>query len=144
MGKRTTIEMSCKTLNRARTELHHAHDDEGVRQACEKGWRAAKEAVYAVLFALGAVDEEHSGTVGSKTVLDLENTHFSDCGTSISRGYAQAKGILHGEGFYDGAFSFFEKDKVEEAFAEVDLLIEDCTKALRHLEVQPGFNKRRR
>lgn len=90
-----------KTLRRAQTELHYAKDEEDIRQAGEKAWRAVREAVYAVLVAGG---EKPTGTVSYLTVAKFEakRLYRSRSRQPITDGYYRAMGTLHGECFYDG------------------------------------------
>ena len=60
-----TIRQSKETLERAFKELEGAQDREDLRQAAEKAWRAAREAVYAVMKAGGV---EIKGTLRTGNV----------------------------------------------------------------------------
>ena len=115
-----------KTLNRARAELHQARrgDEEALRQAAEKAWRAAREAVYAVLDVVGERPKE--STLGHSTVSSLEAKYLRR-----PRGRAQplADGYLHGlqlhgPCFYDGQCP--TKGELEGDFDRIEGLIEQA------------------
>lgn len=122
-----SISTARKTLNRARMELHHARDEEDMRQAAEKGWRAAREAVYAVV---EAVKKRPHGTVSPSFVADFEAKHLGDASGSgpLCGGYASALHVLHGECFYDGVVK--SREEMALALKGVGGLINDADYAL--------------
>lgn len=125
---RPTLPRAKATLHRAYHELRHSKDDEGMRQAAEKGWRAAREAVYTVLLAGG---ESPHGTVGGGDVRDFENKKLAGYALGISDGYDTAKNTLHGECFYDGSYTLKEdRETIERSLNRVKELIKDCDNAL--------------
>jgi hypothetical protein len=96
-----------RTLNRAFVELEQAArgDLEARRQAAEKGWRAAREAVYGVIEAHGG--ERPRGTIGAGEVGAFEAKRLGrprgrPGGQPLASDYARAEQTLHGECFYDG------------------------------------------
>lgn len=125
-SRATSVAEAKRTLHRAFSELAQARgDDERIRQAAEKGWRAAREAVYAVLRAAG---ERVVGTVGSDFVRRVEQDKFSRTGGAVSDGYALAKDALHGGAFYDGTYE--SEDSIERSLDRVKELISECEYAL--------------
>ena len=99
----STIATARRSLNRAFSELVRAQGDpEDVRQAAEKGWRAAREAVYAVLKSRGIT--HHGGTLSAGKLGDFEANDLGrarDDGQPLTDGYSRALQILHGECFYE-------------------------------------------
>ena len=115
-----------KTLNSAFAELKQADlDPEKVRQAAEKGWRAAREAVYAVMRSHG---EDVHGTIGSGRVGDFEASVLGrprdKSDQPLTSGFSRAKDVLHGECFYDGNLP----DDVKGELEMVGDLIEQASK----------------
>lgn len=134
-----TTAIARKTLNRARLELHRAKGVEDLRQAAEKAWRAAREAVYAVLDAAG--ERPEASTLGHTTVSSLEARLLRR-----PRGRPQplADGYLvglqlHGPCFYDGECP--TKAELEGTFDRVEALIEQAENDVYALDHGP---KRRR
>ena len=124
---RPTIALAKATLHRAYRELREAKDNEELRQAAEKGWRAAREAVYTVLLAGGKVPH---GTLGGGTVRDFEESTLKGWNLGITDGYEAAKGTLHGECFYDSSYSIEDRETIERALNRVKELHSDCETAL--------------
>lgn len=101
------IEKARRTLNRAFAELKRAPagDLEARRQAAEKAWRAAREAVYGVMEAHG--EDRPRGTVGAGEVghfeaKKLRRPRGRAGGQPLASDYARAESVLHGRCFYDG------------------------------------------
>jgi hypothetical protein len=101
----TTIKTARKTLNRAFAEFNQADGDpEKIRQAAEKGWRAAREAVYTVLRAYGVEpgkstwSEEKVGFFEADT---LKRPRDSAHGQPLADGYGRGMRNLHGKYFYE-------------------------------------------
>lgn len=122
-----TLAKARATLHRAFRELHGAKDDEDLRQAAEKGWRAAREGVYAVMLSGGQVLH---GTVGGGTVREFEGRMMAGYSTDISGGYDTAKSVLHGECFYDGLYHIEDRDIIEQTMTRVQELLDDCDIAI--------------
>lgn len=99
----TTMKTARKTLNRAFAEFDQAHGDlEKIRQAAEKGWRAAREAVYTVLHAYGI--EPGRGTWSEERVGAFEADRLGrprEEGQPLTDGYARGMKTLHGKYFYE-------------------------------------------
>jgi hypothetical protein len=122
-----TIEMAKKTLNRAQAELHQAKDEEDRRQASEKGWRAAREAVYAVIEA--ADQKPKKSTLSPSSVAAFEVDFFGRGRGRIqmqplSAGYVRAMDILHGACFYENECP--TRKELENELNQVAWLIEQA------------------
>lgn len=97
---------------------------EGLRQAAEKAWRAAREAVYAVLDAAG--ERPEASTLGHSTVSSLEAKLLRrprGRPQPIADGYLVGL-QLHGPCFYDGQCP--TKAELEGTFDRVEALIEQA------------------
>jgi len=127
-----SIETAKKTLNRAQAELHQGKDEEDLRQAAEKGWRAAREAVYAVLDAAG--EPTKKSTLSPQSVAAFEVDYLGRGRRRLqplTAGYVRAMNVLHGACFYEDACPTrkeleFEMDQVlwliEQAEQDIDTL----------------------
>jgi len=119
------IKTAEKTLNRAKLELERAEDDEDRRQAAEKGWRAAREAVNAVMELAG---EREKGTRTPSEVEAFEIDVFGRGRGSrhqpLAEGYSLAMYSLHGDCFYDGKCP--SKESLRRAMFRVESLIEQA------------------
>ena len=128
-----------RTLNRAFAELNQAQGDpEKIRQAAEKGWRAAREAVYAVLGEAAPL----RGTANVGALSDYEanvlgRPRGGSGGQPLADGYGHAMQVLHGECFYQGSFP---KDLV----GELTLVGALITQAERDTGRVAGTRRRRR
>jgi hypothetical protein len=99
-----SVDTARKTLNLAFAELAEANGHTEVkRQAAEKAWRAAREAVYAVMETAGV---KVRGTLGAPAVGDFEARVLKRPrglrNQPLTDGYARAQLVLHGDCFYDG------------------------------------------
>jgi hypothetical protein len=112
-----------RTLHRARRELHHAHDSEDVRQAAEKAWRAAREAVYT---AIASVEDKPKGTWSPSKVADFEARKLDQ--EYLTDRYSRAMQVLHGECFYDG--DVLTEEMMEREMDSVARLISDAEHVL--------------
>jgi len=125
-----------KTLLRAQAELDEANklakkdakrDFERVRQAAEKGWRAAREAVYAVI---AAYDKDPGRrTMSTNAVRKFEEEFLGRPTTELqplSAGYQNAISELHGRTFYEGLTT----TEVDVNLAQVHVLIEQASRDL--------------
>ena len=123
-----TIATAKKTLNRARAEISRARrgDEEVIRQAAEKAWRAARESVYAVMDVVGQKPKE--STVSPSTVASFEARYLGrkkrGSGQTLTAGYVRAIHVLHGLCFYDGECA--SKEVVEGEMDAVQDLIEQA------------------
>lgn len=131
-----------RTLNRAFAELQRAAsgDLEARRQAAEKGWRAAREAVYGVIEVHG--EGRPRGTVGAAQVGDFEAKRLGrPCGRPggqpLASDYARARDELHGRCFYDGVCP--PDETLREELKQVGGLIEQAEMDAR----APGRKARR-
>jgi hypothetical protein len=127
----TTIRTARKTLNRAFAELSQAQGDaEKIRQAAEKGWRAAREAVYALIHSDGR--EQWPGTMSVQRVGAFEADELGrplDSGQPLTDAYSRAMSTLHAECFYNGEIPEDVKyelqrvhDLIDQAEADMALL----------------------
>lgn len=139
-----TIARARATLNRAESELRLAvkkNDDEGARQAAEKGWRAAREAVYTVLIEGGITP---TGTLDGGDIRGFEESNFFGYNLSITDGYDTSMRMLHGKCFYDGSYGAEDSQAIELALKRVKKLIGDCDTALSILRDARGYKRKRR
>ena len=116
-----SIEKAKATFKRACEEFEAARDSEDYRQASEKAWRAAREAVYAVMAAAGF---RKKSTLSPDAIADFEVKFFRrdrSRGKPLADGYSRAMGTLHGSCFYDGECPPFEQ--LRRAFQRVSDLI---------------------
>jgi hypothetical protein len=139
--KAVTIAVAKKTLNRALAELHQAKDEEDVRQAAEKAWRAAREAVYAVI----AVVEEQprESTLSPSTVGAFEARYFGRTRGRfrLSPLYAFAMKTLHGLCFYENECP--RRAEIEDDMGAVQELIELAEQDIATLTRPSRSGKRR-
>ena len=118
-------------MNRAFAELNAASDEEDLRQAAEKGWRAAREAVYAVMQAAGI---RPRGTLGAGAVAAFEYKILKrprQEGQPLADGYASAISTLHGDCFYDGRCP--DPDDLHVNLERVTALVEQAEFDLRRM-----------
>jgi hypothetical protein len=130
-----SIERAEKTLNIAWTELEEARNLEDDRQAAEKAWRAAREAVRAVMyFATGK--KPGAGWLRKDRVRDFETRVLGRTSRSpqpLTLLYVQAESELHGMCFYDGACD----TPLEPLFDQVEVLIHQARDDMRFLSQHP-------
>lgn len=122
------IDTAKKTLSRAFAELEQAQGDpEKMRQAAEKGWRAAREAVYAVMACKG--ERPGKRTVSADEVAEFETHKLGrprgrHPGQPLTDGYLRAMEFLHGGCFYEDKCPHDVKGELR----EVNLLLEQAEK----------------
>lgn len=136
-----SIKIARTTLGRAFAELRRAEDREDERQAGEKGWRAAREAVYTVM-RLADKDISLKGTVSYHTVQSFEKQFFGSAGGTshpMATGYAHAMQFLHGECFYEDECAF----DMETELGHVGALIEKVEEYIRILGSAYNLKSRR-
>ncbi|SRR5258706_5477919 len=137
-----SIKIAKATLGRAFAELRRARDREDERQAGEKGWRAAREAVYAVI---AAVDPSISlkGTLGYGAVQKFEVQYFGKMTRNDQRlasGYGQALNYLHGQCFYEDVCEF----DMENQLAQVGKLMECAEEYLEYASFAHKAKRKKR
>lgn len=123
-----------RTLNRAFAELDRAQagDLEARREAAEKAWRAAREAVYGVMEAHG--EQRRRGTVspahvGAFEAKRLGRPRGKPSGQPLASDYARAENELHGRCFYDGICP--PDDDLHGEMEQVGALIEQAEQDIR-------------
>lgn len=120
-----SIETAKKTLNRALSELHQSKDEEEMRQSAEKAWRAAREAVYAVMDIVG--EKPKASTLSTSAIASFEAKYLGRVrGKSqpLTSGYTRALHVLHGLCFYDAICP--SRTELEDEMAQVSWLIEQA------------------
>jgi len=122
-----TVAAAKKTLSRAFAELDQADGDlEVIRQVAEKGWRAAREAVYAVMACKGERPSKGTITVGEVAKFEataLGRPRGRSPGQPLADGYARAMD-LHGDCFYEGKCE--SKSDLHGELERVHVLIEQA------------------
>jgi hypothetical protein len=138
-----SIEKARETLDIARRELFHAKgNDQKIRQATEKAWRAAREAVYAVIDAVG--EKPSSTTLHPSHVGEFERIYLNrgrGKGQPLEQGYATAMQVLHGKCFYDGDCP--DEDLIESEMDAVEDLIKRAESDRDYLVVSRKRGRRR-
>lgn len=121
-----TIATAKKTLNQARIELHQSrkNDEEGLRQAAEKAWRAAREAVYAVMDVVGSRPGESTLGVSAVAAFEAKNLRRPQGRAQPLRDGYLVGLRLHGACFYDGNCP--SKGELEADFDRIETLIEQA------------------
>jgi hypothetical protein len=141
-----SIATARRTLSRAFAELAQANGDvEARRQAAEKGWRAAREAVYAVMQAAGV---EVHGTVGASAVADFEAKYLGrprgkSGGQPLASDYARAQLDLHGACFYGGVVPDNLQGEMEQVGALIELAAEDIKRVKPNGHTRGGKRRRK-
>lgn len=140
-----SIQQARKTLDRAWRELHAAErgDYEDLRQAAEKAWRAAREAVYGVM---EAAKNRPKGTTSISEIASFEARVLGRVrggrGQPLAEGYARAIHGLHGDCFYDGRCP--RKRELEVEFEAVEDLLDRAALDVAAIERGARTKGRRR
>lgn len=129
--------MARSTLKRALEELRRGEDEEDLRQAAEKAWRAVREAVYSVL---QEVHPETFRTIRSYEIAAFERKHFRRLPV-LSHAYDVAKQDLHGLCFYDNECP--SKPVLFDQFEDIRALIVQAERDIETLRRQKAKKRRR-